>query len=218
MSKRSRRFCIVTFNVQRSTFNAQRSTSKEIQHLHPSNLIFAPAPHHIKKVTAPACFIMSTAVETSLIFDRRIVRDLTRALPRRSLVSSLLLGWWSHPAAHPPASPHGVFSTSLRFGRNDSGRLYLPRQRELPLPAVFLSCRPEWRHLSLFDLTIVRDLTRAGRSPVSSLLPGWWSRPAAHPPASPHGAFSTSLRLGRNDRAHRTSNIEYLAPTITMRL
>ena len=89
-----------------------------------------------------------------------------------------------------------------------------------PSRRSFLSCRPEWRHLSLFNLTTVRDLTRAlpERSPVSSLLPGWWSRPAAHPPASPHGAFSTSLRLGRNDRAHRTSNIEYLAPTITMRL
>ena len=164
---------------------------------------------HCKLLRRPAFFIMSTAVETSLIFDRRIVRDLTRALPRRSLVSSLLPGSWSRPAAHPPAAPHGVFSTSLRFGRNDSGRIYLPRastpamltprhfkQSQLPFPAVFLSCRPEWRHLSLFDLTIVRDLTRAGRSPVSSLLPGWWSRPAAHPPASPHGAFSTSLRLG----------------------
>src|SRR5439155_416627 len=83
-------------------------------------------PRHIKHsklLLRHAFFVMSTEVETSRIINQRIVRHLTRALPRRPLVSSLLLGWWSHPAVHPPASPHGVFSTSLRFGRNDRGRI-----------------------------------------------------------------------------------------------
>src|SRR5438132_2076833 len=116
MSKRSRRFCIVTFNVQRSTHNVQRPKTSSIYI--PAVLSLPPAPHHTKKLLRrPAFFVMSTAVETSLIFDRRIVRDLTRALPRRSPVSSLLPGSWSRPAPHPPVSPHGVFSTLLRFGR-----------------------------------------------------------------------------------------------------
>src|SRR5438552_18068722 len=124
-------------------------------------------PRHIKHsklLLRHAFFIMSTEVETSLIINQRIVRDLTRALPRRSLISQT---------------------------------------------AVFLSCRPEWRHLSLFNVTTVRDLTHAlpERSPVSSLLPGWWSRPAAHPPAAPHGVFCPLLHFGRNDRGR----IQHLA-------
>ena len=58
-------------------------------------------------------FVVSTEVETSLAIRteprRKKVRDLTRALPRRSPVSK------TGNAVHPPASPHGVFSTPVEM-------------------------------------------------------------------------------------------------------
>ena len=117
----------------RTLKNAEHRISK-IHHPVPRTRRRMFTLHYIKRsklVLRHAFIVMSTGVETSLIVDQRIVRDLIRALSRRSPVSQ------TSNAVHPPASPHGVFSTALRFGRNERGRTQsLPSSSLTPRPNI----------------------------------------------------------------------------------